>query len=299
MKSDAPSAAPVGVVIATHTDFGARLLKAADFIIGPQEHCLSISIDVSHEVELTLAAIKEAIAATDRGAGVLVVTDMFGGTPTNLSLSLLGTGRLEVVTGGNLPMLIKILTSRTVPWNVWRPRPSRRGARASSSPGGVAQKGGRGLAMHFVRIDNRLVHGQVIETWLPHTRATMIVVVNDELSGNVLRQEIMSLAIPDGVEIVFLAVADVPRFFFPGHAAKPRRADPVLLVRGRQGGLRGRVWLRGPQFGESALRPGEKQVCPHVALSKEDERCLRFFTQHGVKIDFRCVPGDSELPRAF
>jgi PTS system mannose-specific IIB component len=67
--------------------------------------------------------------------------------------------------------------------------------------------------MHFVRIDNRLVHGQVIETWLPYIRATMIVVVNNELSGNVLRQEIMSLAIPDGVEIVFLAVADVPRFF--------------------------------------------------------------------------------------
>ena len=55
--------------------------------------------------------------------------------------------------------------------------------------------------MRFVRIDNRLVHGQVIETWLPHTRAGMIVVVNDELSGNMLRQEIMSLAIPDGVEI--------------------------------------------------------------------------------------------------
>lgn len=115
MKSDAVPASPVGVVIATHTDFGARLLKAAEFIIGPQEHCLSISIDVSHEVELTLAAIKEAIAATDRGAGVLVVTDMFGGTPTNLSLSLLGTGRLEVLTGVNLPMLIKILTSRQIP----------------------------------------------------------------------------------------------------------------------------------------------------------------------------------------
>ncbi|NMC48709.1 MAG: PTS sugar transporter subunit IIA [Desulfovibrio sp.] len=106
---------PVGVVIATHTDFGARLLKAAEFIIGPQDNCLSISIDVYHEVELTLAAIKEAIAATDKGAGVLVMTDMFGGTPTNLSLSLLGTGHLEVLTGVNLPMLIKALTSRTIP----------------------------------------------------------------------------------------------------------------------------------------------------------------------------------------
>ena len=66
--------------------------------------------------------------------------------------------------------------------------------------------------MHFVRIDNRLVHGQVIETWLPHTRAQMIVVVNDELAGNMLRQEIMSLAIPDGVEIVFLPVGKVTAF---------------------------------------------------------------------------------------
>ncbi len=115
MTADSETPVPVGVVIATHTDFGARLLKAAEFIIGPQDNCLSISIDVSHEVELTLTAIKEAIAATDKGAGVLVMTDMFGGTPTNLSLSLLGTGHLEVLTGVNLPMLIKALTARTIP----------------------------------------------------------------------------------------------------------------------------------------------------------------------------------------
>ena len=114
MKPDSAST-PVGVVIATHTDFGGRLLRAAEFIIGPQEYCRSISVDISHEVELTLAAIKQAIAETERGGGVLVLTDMFGGTPTNLSLSLLGTGRLEVLTGVNLPMLIKILTSRTKP----------------------------------------------------------------------------------------------------------------------------------------------------------------------------------------
>jgi mannose PTS system EIIA component len=115
MKSPEDNSAPVGVVIVTHTDFGARLLKAAEFIIGPQENCRAISVDASHEVELTLAAIKEAIAETDKGGGALIVTDMFGGTPTNMSLSLLGSGRLEVLTGVNLPMLIKILSSRTTP----------------------------------------------------------------------------------------------------------------------------------------------------------------------------------------
>ena len=115
MKSPENQSAPVGVVIVTHTDFGSRLLKAAEFIIGPQENCRAISVDVSHEVELTLSAIKEAIAETDKGGGTLIVTDMFGGTPTNISLSLLGSGRLEVLTGVNLPMLIKILNSRTTP----------------------------------------------------------------------------------------------------------------------------------------------------------------------------------------
>jgi len=113
MSDQAIKDVPVGVVVVTHTDYGGRLLKAAECILGPQEHCRSISVDMSHEVDLTLAALKTAIKETDQGAGVLVLTDMFGGTPTNLSLSLLGTGRLEVLTGVNLPMLIKILGSRT------------------------------------------------------------------------------------------------------------------------------------------------------------------------------------------
>jgi len=115
MKAPEDQRPPVGVVIVTHTDFGSRLLKAAEFIIGPQKDCRAISVDISHEVELTLDAIKTAIAETDKGAGCLILTDMFGGTPTNLSLSLLGTDKLEVLTGVNLPMLIKILSSRQTP----------------------------------------------------------------------------------------------------------------------------------------------------------------------------------------
>lgn len=113
MNEQSRSDAPVGVVVVTHTDYGAWLLKAAEFILGPQERCRCVSVDMTHEVDETLATLKTAIKDTDQGGGVLILTDMFGGTPTNLSLSLLGTGRLEVLTGVNLPMLIKILGSRT------------------------------------------------------------------------------------------------------------------------------------------------------------------------------------------
>jgi PTS system mannose-specific IIA component len=113
MSGQTQSDAPVGVVVVTHTEYGTWLLKAAEFILGAQEHCRCVSVDMTHPVDATLATLKAAIKETDRGAGVLILTDMFGGTPTNLSLSLLGTGRLEVLTGVNLPMLIKILGSRT------------------------------------------------------------------------------------------------------------------------------------------------------------------------------------------
>ena len=115
MNAQSRSDAPVGVVVVTHTDYGSRLIAAAEFILGPQPCCQAVSVDLTKAVDESLAALKAAIKDTDQGGGVLVLTDMFGGTPTNMSLSLLGSGQLEVLTGVNLPMLIKILGSRTRP----------------------------------------------------------------------------------------------------------------------------------------------------------------------------------------
>ncbi len=105
----------VGVVLVTHTEYGAWLLKAAEMILGSQDHCTSVSVDVSLEVEKTVSALKAAVKKCDGGSGVMLLTDMFGGTPTNISLSLLGAGKLEVVTGVNLPMLLKVLGMRQAP----------------------------------------------------------------------------------------------------------------------------------------------------------------------------------------
>ena len=113
MNAQSRTESPVGVVVVTHTDYGSRLIAAAEFILGPQEFCQAVSVDMTKAVDETLIALKTAIKETDRGGGVLILTDMFGGTPTNMSLSLLASGHLEVLTGVNLPMLIKILGSRT------------------------------------------------------------------------------------------------------------------------------------------------------------------------------------------
>jgi mannose PTS system EIIA component len=105
----------IGVVLVTHARFGDELLKSAQMIMGPQENCAALSIDVSTNMDGMLDEIRKAVAQNDIGQGVVILTDMFGGTPSNLSLSLLGSGKVEVVTGMNLPMLLKILGSRTLP----------------------------------------------------------------------------------------------------------------------------------------------------------------------------------------
>ncbi|MFO8032909.1 MAG: PTS sugar transporter subunit IIA [Desulfohalobiaceae bacterium] len=102
----------VGVLLVTHLDFGHKLLQTAEQILGEQQGCLAISVNVQRKMEDILQEIQAGIQEVDRGQGVLVLTDMFGGSPSNLSLSLLGSGRLEVITGANLPMLLKILGCR-------------------------------------------------------------------------------------------------------------------------------------------------------------------------------------------
>ena len=103
---------PAGVILVTHVDYGSGLLRAAEVILGPLADCSSIQVDASLDVGETVARLKEAVSLLDKGNGVIVLTDMFGGTPTNLSLSLLGAGAIEVVTGVNLPMLLRVFESR-------------------------------------------------------------------------------------------------------------------------------------------------------------------------------------------
>lgn len=105
----------IGIVIVTHLDFGERLLKAAEMIMGTQEGCVTVNLDISVEISQVMESLKDAADTVDAGDGVLILTDMFGGTPSNLSLSLLDPGKLEVITGVNLPMLLKILGSRKQP----------------------------------------------------------------------------------------------------------------------------------------------------------------------------------------
>jgi PTS system mannose-specific IIA component len=102
----------VGVVLITHGKLGQELLATAEGILGPLEGFRAVAIDARESMEQIRDRMAKSISEVDAGGGVLVLTDMFGGTPANLALTFLDERRVEVVTGVNLPMLLKLGTSR-------------------------------------------------------------------------------------------------------------------------------------------------------------------------------------------
>ena len=101
-----------GALVVTHGDLAEELVRATRTIVSDVEGLEALSIGWDDDVDAATARIEQAIKRVDRGQGVLLFTDMFGGTPTNLALSLLDAGRIEIVTGVNLPMLIKYTNLR-------------------------------------------------------------------------------------------------------------------------------------------------------------------------------------------
>ena len=101
----------IGLVLVTHGRLAAEFLAATEHVVGPQERIEAICIGADDDMEARRADIAAAVTRVNVGQGVIILTDMFGGTPSNLAISLLGSG-VEVIAGVNLPMLIKLASVR-------------------------------------------------------------------------------------------------------------------------------------------------------------------------------------------
>ena len=102
----------IGMVLVTHGHLATEFRAALEHVVGPQKQLIAISIGPEDDMERRRADIISAIHEADSGEGVVVLTDMFGGTPSNLAISVMNGGNVEVLAGINLPMLIKLASVR-------------------------------------------------------------------------------------------------------------------------------------------------------------------------------------------
>jgi PTS system mannose-specific IIA component len=102
----------IGLVLVTHGRLAAEFVRAMEHVVGPQERIESICIGPEEDMEVRRDDIAAAISAVDDGGGVIILTDLFGGTPSNLAISLMKSEQIEVIAGVNLPMLIRLEGAR-------------------------------------------------------------------------------------------------------------------------------------------------------------------------------------------
>ena len=102
----------IGIVVVAHFNLAREMVAATELIVGKQEQFEYVDIFPDEDVDKIKKKLTDALKNVDAGQGVIILTDMFGGTPSNISLSFLQEGKVEVVTGTNLPMLIKLVTYR-------------------------------------------------------------------------------------------------------------------------------------------------------------------------------------------
>ncbi|MCX2695333.1 MULTISPECIES: PTS sugar transporter subunit IIA [Ochrobactrum] len=102
----------IGLVLVTHGRLAEEFLHAVEHVVGPQDNFETVCIGAEDDMEQRRRDIVDAVERADTGSGVIVLTDMFGGTPSNLAISVMEEGKIEVIAGVNLPMLIKLSSVR-------------------------------------------------------------------------------------------------------------------------------------------------------------------------------------------
>jgi len=103
----------IGMVIVTHGRLAAEFIAALEHVVGPQRNMRGVCIGPDDDMEQRRKDILDAVAEVDEGDGTVLLTDMFGGTPSNLAISVMNSAKVEVIAGVNLPMLIKLASART------------------------------------------------------------------------------------------------------------------------------------------------------------------------------------------
>ena len=141
--ADDASGPAIGLILVTHGQLAAALRAALEHVVGPLEGVATVCIDADDDMETRRRDILAGVRAVDAGQGVIVLTDMFGGTPSNLAISIMDKASVEVIAGVNLPMLVKLAGLRD--------------SASLNDAAAAAEQAGR----KYIRIASKLMEGEV------------------------------------------------------------------------------------------------------------------------------------------
>ena len=311
----------VGIILASHGGFAEGIYQSGEMIFGKQENVKACILKPSEGPDDIRKKMEDAIASFDDPEQVLFLIDLWSGTPFNQASNLFAEHKdtWAIVTGLNLPMLIEAYGARlqdritareiakqivgsakdgikTLPEGLV-PKKEAPKAAESKQPTGAIPEGtvlGDGhIKYGLVRIDSRLLHGQVATAWTKSVRPDRIIVVSDNVSKDKLRKNMIIQAAPPGVRAnvvpikKMIEVSKDPRF--GATKALVLFENPEDALKAIEGG----VDIKTLNIGSMAHSEGKVAVNKVLSLNEKDVETYDKLNEMGIKFDVRKVPNDS------
>lgn len=315
----------IGIIIASHGEFAAGIHQSGSMIFGEQEKVQVVTFMPNEGPDDLYAKFNNAVAAFDAEDEVLVLADLWSGSPFNQASRVMGENpdrKFAIITGLNLPMLIQAYTERLMDANAGADQvaaniikeakdgikalpeelnPVEEVAPAPAAAAPVAQAaipegtviGDGKLKINLARLDTRLLHGQVATAWTPASKADRIIVASDAVAQDELRKGLIKQAAPAGVHAnvvpikKLIEVSKDPRF---------GETHALILFETVQDALRaveGGVEIKELNVGSMAHSTGKTMVNNVLSMDKDDVATFEKLRELGVEFDVRKVPNDT------
>ena len=311
----------VGIILASHGGFAEGIYQSGEMIFGKQENVKACILKPSEGPDDIRKKMEDAIASFDDPEQVLFLIDLWSGTPFNQASNLFAEHKdtWAIVTGLNLPMLIEAYGARlqdgitareiakqivgsakdgikTLPEGLVPKKEAPKAAESKQPTGAIAEGtvlGDGHIKFGLVRIDSRLLHGQVATAWTKSVRPDRIIVVSDNVSKDKLRKNMIIQAAPPGVRAnvvpikKMIEVSKDPRF--GATKALVLFENPEDALKAIEGG----VDIKTLNIGSMAHSEGKVAVNKVLSLNEKDVETYDKLNEMGIKFDVRKVPNDS------
>ncbi len=309
----------IAVIIGTHGVAAEQLLKTSEMILGEQENVAYIDFIPGENTETLMEKYNNSLKKLNTNSGVLFLVDTWGGSPFNAASRMsVDQANYEVVAGVNIPMLIETFMARddnpsfaelisiaveagscgvkalkTPLDNKKLGVPSTATvdsaiAAATLNPDGHMQIG-------LARIDDRLIHGQVVTRWTKEANVTRIIVISDEVAADHMRKTLLTQVAPPGITAHVIDVAKAIRVYNNPKYAKERVmllfTNPSDVLRLIEAGVN----ITSVNIGGMAFQQGKTQINNAVSVNQKDIEAFKKLDERGIELEVRKVASDTRL----
>ncbi|ADV33835.1 PTS system mannose-specific EIIAB component [Candidatus Blochmanniella vafra str. BVAF] len=312
----------IAVILSAHGSVSEKLLHTTEMIVGKQENVAWINLLPSENTDTLIEKYNTQLSNLDINSGVLFLTDIWGGTPFNAAQQLiLNHKNYDIITGMNIPMLIEVFIAREHTHTIKKLvhialqsgsesikavknslfSPDTKNLKKTSISTNQHNKhfnknDKNNMTICLIRIDDRLIHGQVVTRWAKEYKINRIIVVNDEIATDEIRKDLLTQVTPPGITAHVISVNKAIRVYNNPKYAKDKIimlfSNPTDVVRLIEGGS---VPIKSVNVGGMSFSTGKQQIHNAVSVNSIDIKAFKKLDQLGIHLEIRKVPSDSPI----